>query len=110
MEKIKWSQMTKAFWKHNEVNNILVKGMDKDPLKGVVVYKASNWDQEYSLESRSYVVSSDNKAFIDGQISNSIFASNLDGTDVGVRLDWYRWEVDYCYLIEKEEDDGKTES
>ena len=100
MKKITWTEMTKNLWKHNEDNNITCKGTDENPIYGVVVYKASNWDKEYSLESRSYVVSSSNKAFIPGQISNSIFANSLDGSDIGVRLDWYSWEVDYCYMKE----------
>lgn len=105
MKKITWTQMTDALWKHNEDNNITCKGTDKNPIYGVVVYKASNWKEEYSLESRSYKVSSDNKAFIPGQLGNSIFASNLDGTDKYVRLDWYKgdWEVDYCYMLDEEE-------
>ena len=33
-----------------------------------------------------------------GKISNPIFAECLDGIDVGVRLDWYDWDVEYCYM------------
>lgn len=102
MKKITWTQMVDTLYKHNEENEIKVKGIDPEPIYGVVVYKSSNWEKEYSLESRSYVVSSDNKAFIPGQLGNSIFASNLDGTDPHVRLDWCRdWEVDYCYMKEE---------
>lgn len=68
-------------------------------LKGVIVYKQSNFDKPYSEESRSYEVSNNSRAFQHGKISNSLFGSSLDGTDMGVRLDWYKWEVDYCYMI-----------
>ena len=69
-------------------------------LFGVIVYKASNWpDKEYSLASRSYEVSNANRCFQNGKIANSLFGYALDGSDSGVRLDWYNWEVDYCYMI-----------
>lgn len=87
---------------HNRVNN---------PIKGVIVFREDNWpDNNYSLESRSYVVSSDNKAFIASMGGYSIYGSSLDGSDKGVRLEQYMeeeyagkggWKVDYCYLIEE---------
>lgn len=61
----------------------------------------------YSEESRSYILSSDNKAFLDGMSGYSIYASCLDGTDPYVRLEEYMgaehggskgWKVDYCYI------------
>ena len=67
-------------------------------LTGVIVYKASNWKTEYPLGARSYEVCNNNRAFQPGKIANSIFGYALDGSDPGVRLDWYNWEVDYCYM------------
>ena len=75
-----------------------------EPLFGVIVYKESNWDRPYSLEARSYRVSSDNRAFQMDKIANSIFAECLDGSDINVRLDWYNWDIDYCYI-----EDGKDD-
>jgi len=99
VKKITWSEMIDAFYKHNEEVDIKAKGTDPNPIYGVVVYREDNWNKIYSLEARSYRVSSDNKAFIAGNISNSIFADSLDGSDTGVRLDWCKeWEVDYCYM------------
>ena len=69
-----------------------------------MVFKAENWpDKDYSEESRSYAFSSDNKYFVPGMGGNSIYASSLDGTDSGVRLDWYlgEWKIDYCYIKEQ---------
>ena len=71
---------------------------DDECITGVIVYKASNWKKTYPLESRSYRVSNANRAFQDGKIANSMFGYCLDGTDQGVRLDWYNWKVDYCYM------------
>ena len=79
--------------------------------KAVIVYKEESFEQSYSLESRSYEVSSDNKHFRKVLTSYSLFGSSLDGSDKGVRLDRYmyslpedglgkRWEVEYCYIIE----------
>lgn len=65
---------------------------------GVIVYSADNWDREYSLESRSYVVENGSHAFEDGKISNAMYGSALDGTDSNVRLDRYNWHVDYCII------------
>ena len=72
--------------------------MDSPFLHGVIVYKASNWPKNnYSLESRSYMVWNNNRGFQPGKISKAVTGSSLDGKDVGVRLDWYSWDVDYCY-------------
>lgn len=66
----------------------------------------------YSQLERTYVVSSDNKAFQSGKSGYSIFGSCLDGTDQGVRLDLYMrdehggkngWTVEDCYVIEPDE-------
>ena len=107
MQKITYGELKKAFYNFNEQNNIRTKGTGK-AIKGVIVFKSENWPTEnYSLESRSYEVSSDNKAFISGMGGYSIYGSSLDGTDNGVRLEqcieyeWGDWKVDYCYLLEE---------
>jgi len=73
---------------------------DEAVLSAVIVYKPENWPVEYSLESRSYQVWNNNRAFQPGKIANSIYGYALDGSDPGVRLDWYKWKVDYCYMEE----------
>lgn len=81
-------------------------------LVGVIVFKESSFDKEYPLESRSYRVSNNNKAWIAGMGGYSIYGSALDGSDPCVRLERYMraekggengWEVDYCYLLEEGE-------
>ena len=67
-------------------------------LSGVIVYKQSNFTKPYSETSRSYRVYSNSRAFQNGKIANSMFGYCLDGTDDGVRLDWYNWEVEFCYM------------
>lgn len=98
---ITFSQLCSIFYKHNEDANITSQFDDKNALMGVVVFKSENWpDKNFSLESRSYRFSSDNKFFISGMGGNSIFAYNLDNSDRGIRLDWYlpEWKIDYCYI------------
>lgn len=76
------------------------------PVSACIVFAESNWpDRHYPLRSRTYEVSSDNKAFRSSCCSTSLFGSCLDGTDQMVRLDWYMkdfgnkggWVVDHCY-------------
>lgn len=104
MKKITWNELTKAMRHFNEERGYTTKG-NRERLVGVVVFTEDSFSKPYTEKQRSYELTSDNKAFLPNQISNSIFADCLDGTDEGVRLDWYmhgegRWKVDYCYLIE----------
>lgn len=77
------------------------------PIQGVVVFTEDSFLKQYSLESRSYLVSSDNKAFRAGNYSSSLFGSALDGSDNYVKISEYMrelsggedgWKVDYCYF------------
>lgn len=52
------------------------------PVSACIVFADSNWpDHHYPLRSRTYEVSSDNKAFRSSCCSTSLFGSCLDGTD-----------------------------
>ena len=102
IKKITFQELRDYFYIHNKARNWAI-----DVLQAVIVFTPDSFDKEYSEESRSYEIRSDANTFRD-TISNSLFASCLDGTDQGVRLDWYmeyygnkddRWKVDYCYLI-----------
>lgn len=103
MKKITFEELRNYFIEHNKTHN-----WTRDIINGVVVFAPDSFNKEYSEESRSYVFRSDNRTFRNS-ISNSLYASCLDGTDQGVRLDWYMeyygnkdgWKVDYCYLIEE---------
>lgn len=71
----------------------------KTLLTGVIVYSQDNWPSKaYTLESRSYRVSNTSKYYQPDMCGSSLFGSALDGSDNGVRLDWYNWKVDYCYF------------
>lgn len=102
MQKMTFKELRDYICEYNKTHNWAI-----DVLKAVIVFTPDSFDKEYSEESRSYEIRSDANTFRD-TISNSLFASCLDGTDQGVRLDWYMeyygnkdngWKVDYCYLI-----------
>lgn len=83
----------------SEYNRRFPELQDTARITGVIVFKQSNFpNRMYSEKSRSYRVSNANRAFQDGKIANSLFGNCLDGTDQGVRLDWYNWKVEYCYM------------
>ena len=79
----------------------------RENLTAHIIFTEDSFDDPYPLLSRTYLVSSDNKAFWSSMFSHSIFAYCLDKTsDQGVRLDWYMaeegnkdgWEVRDCYI------------
>jgi len=99
--KMTYGEISDIFYKHNKENNIKNQFEDPNALEAVIVFSSDNWpNNNYSLESRSYKFSSDNKAFLTNMIGNSVFGESLDGTD-RIRIDWYLhdWKVDYCYLL-----------
>lgn len=74
-----------------------------------IIFTEDSFARPYPLLGRTYLVSSDNKAFWPSMFSNSIFAWCLDkNSDQGVRLDWYMadegnandWKVQECYILE----------
>ncbi|MCH5352117.1 MAG: hypothetical protein J1E06_01395 [Acutalibacter sp.] len=86
-------------------------------LTGYIVMSPASFEQEYSLESRTYVVSSDNKAFQPNMGGYSIFASSLDGSDPCVRLEQYMaaeyggkdgWQIERCYMMSDEVERAKA--
>ena len=85
----------------------------KDDLTAHIIFTEDSFDKPYPLLSRTYRISSDNKAFWSRMGGRSIFAYCLDVTsDQGVRLDWYMaeegnpggWKVEDCYILERMRD------
>lgn len=78
-----------------------------DHIRGYIVFSEDSFTVPYSEEARTYVVSSDNKAFQPNMGGYSIYASSLDGTDPMVRLEGYMrdekggkdgWKIERCYM------------
>lgn len=83
-----------------------------DHLTAHIIFTVDSFDREYPLLSRTYVVSSNNKAFRPNMGGYSIFGDSLDGTDIGVRLEGYMaeegnpggWQAEGCYILEQMRD------
>lgn len=84
----------------------------KEDMTAHIIFTADSFTKPYPLLSRTYWLSSDNKAFWPHMGGYSIFGYCLDGTDQGTRLDWYMveegnyygWEVEDCYILEQMQD------
>lgn len=80
-----------------------------------ITFTEDSFDKKFPLLSRTYIFTSDNKGFWPNMFSRSIFAYCLDGTDQGIRLDWYMedegnkggWKVEDCYVLEQMQDAEK---
>jgi hypothetical protein len=90
---------------------------NRQHLTGYIVFSPASFTQEYSLESRTYMVSSDNKAFQSRMGGYSIFATSLDGSDPCVRLEQYMsaehggkngWQIERCYMMADELEKAKS--
>ena len=98
MKKMSFYEFRDAMFKFNEEHPD-----GKSKQNGVIVFTSDSFNKYYTEEQRSYRTDNFQKAFRHGTISNSIYANCLDGTDNGVRLDWYMydenpWKVEYCYM------------
>jgi len=91
----------------------LKRNFPREDLAAHIIFTEDSFDKPYPLLSRTYRVSSDNKAFWPNMGGYSIFAYCLDKTsDQGVRLDWYMaeerdpggWKVRDCYILEQMRD------
>lgn len=90
---MEWDDIVSLFREYNRIVSANAK-----PLTAYIVYDASNWDKPYPETSRTYAVNSWSNLFFDGKISTSLFGDCLDMSERGVRLDWYKWKREKCYL------------
>ena len=79
------------------------------PITGYIVFTADSFDKDYSETSRTYGVSSNNKAYQSGMGGYSIYGSCLDGTDSCIRLEGYMrgensWRIEKCYMFKDDYD------
>ena len=101
--------MKKVIMSYQEMVSRFMENESKNlpPITGYIVFTEDSFSKYYTEESRTYVVSSRNKAYMPRMGGYSIFASCLDGTDQGLRLEGYMaverggndgWKVDHCYM------------
>ena len=101
MERLTYADLAGKFRAHERTQ-------PKEHLTGFIVFTEDSFDEPYTLEARTYRVSSDNKAYRPNMGGYSIFGWAIDGSDPGVRLERYMteeqggkdgWKVEYCYLM-----------
>ena len=99
-----YSEMTSKFYEMER------SGTGKH-LTGYIVFSQDSFKEPYNEAARTYVVSSNNKAFMPGMGGYSIYGSALDGSDPCVRLERYMqdekggtdgWKIERCYMKESE--------
>ena len=103
MNKTTFEKIREAFRAYNKKNNIIYgEPSDAPTISAIIVYKQSNFTMPYTETERSYrITNACGKAFFDMPSgSQSITGDCLDGRDLGVRLDAYEWEIEYCYMEE----------
>ena len=106
MDKMDWYEAKQYLINYNKKHGNTSKGCMDHICRMIAVISEDSFKEPYTLEERSYEFTNDNKAFIDGMGGYSIFSNSLDGTDKGVRLEYYLedegnkdgWKVDYCYI------------
>ena len=86
-------------------------------LTGYIIFTQDSFEKPYSAESRTYEVSSDNKAYKPNMGGYSIYGSSLDRTDLCVRLERYMavekggpsgWQIERCYMMSDEVDRARS--
>lgn len=96
-QRISESQLDKFMMEYNQKYN----GKEYAPtIEAVIVFSADNWEVPYSLIQRSYKISNCNTGYEYGKLGSCIVGNCLDGKDLGVRLDWYRWKAEYAYFLQ----------
>ena len=97
MKEVTYSQLKENFY-------------DKENKYALIVYDQSNFNKKYNEKARTYLISSDNRCFQSGKISNSLFGSCLDGTDTFVKLSDYNWKIEKVIMLETEAEIKKYKS
>ena len=87
---------------------------DHPPVTGYIVFTEDSFGKPYNEESRTYAVSSNNKAYQPGMGGYSIYGSCLDGTDPCLRLEGYMrgenpWKIEKCYMLKDEYEKLETD-
>lgn len=83
------------FQQHPEI------GQFNDAPEVIVTITKDSFKEEYSELTRSYRFILSQKYFLPGMGGNSIFAHCLDGSEMGIRLDYYlfnSWKIENVYM------------
>lgn len=96
-----WFELVDKFCKHEMTH-------PQYHLVGYITFTDSSFTREYSEKARTYMICSNNKAFLPNTDQYSIYGTSLDRSDSGIRLDWYMeatgvrngWKIERCWLGE----------
>ena len=93
---------------YTEMKNLFHRAEDEGKhITGYVVFSQESFTEPYSELSRTYAISSDNKAYQSRMGGYSIYGYCMDGTDPCVRLEQYMavehggkdgWKIERCYM------------
>ena len=93
---------------YTEMRNLFHRAEDEGKhITGYVVFSQESFTEPYSEISRTYAISSDNKAFQSRMGGYSIYGYCMDGSDPCVRLEQYMaaehggkdgWKIERCYM------------
>ena len=93
---------------YTEMRNLFHRAEDGGKhITGYVVFSQESFTEPYSELSRTYAISSDNKAFQSRMGGYSIYGYCMDGSDPCVRLEQYMaaeyggkdgWKIERCYM------------
>lgn len=96
---------------YTDLKNLFRKAEDSgNHIAGYITFTEDSFDKKYPLESRTYVVCSNNKAFQSGMGGYSIYGSSVDESDPLVRLEMYMrdeqggadgWIIERCFIKEE---------
>lgn len=108
---LSYGALRNIFRKHEKLQASLPLDQRKH-LTAHITFTENSFSKPYSREERTYVVSSDNKAYKPSNGGYSIYGSSLDGSDTCVRLEMYMreerggkdgWEVEEIHLLRRED-------
>lgn len=91
--------MTKEFSSFNECYKYVMDNDLYDSGKKItIIYSQDNWNKPFTEIQRTYETDTNQKYFNVNACGCSLFGNCLDGTDLGVRLDWYNWKAEKVFL------------
>lgn len=103
LEELTYQEMKKRF---SQCESTRKQG--ERPMLGYIVFTEDSYDTHYTETSRTYIVSSDNKAFQSNAGGYSIYGTSKDLKDANVRLEAYMrderggkdgWKVEKCFIV-----------
>lgn len=86
-----------------ELDSLFRKYGDDMSIGGIIIFDQSNFNKKYTKLGRSYITSSSNNRYNWKMVGNSVFASCLDGSEMGVRIDEWLYginpfKIEECYI------------